>query len=78
MDGSLAGGDVLGVLPDGTDAKKATAGNRGPVMQVVHDIRRLLRERKLFDLTDVLRDELARTGIGLAVWPRPAGLHSPW
>ncbi len=56
-------GDVLGILPDMTDAKKATAGDLGPVMQVVLDIRRVLRERKLFDLTDVLRDKLAQAGI---------------
>jgi hypothetical protein len=55
-------GNVLGLLPD-ADAADDRKGDLEPVMQVVLDVRCLLRERKLFDLTDVLRDRLAAVGI---------------
>ena len=72
---ALAGG-VLGLLPVEGDSEDGRKGDLEPVMQVVLDVRRLLRERKLFDLTDVLRDRLASVGIDVKdtkdgpVWQR--------
>jgi cysteinyl-tRNA synthetase len=69
-------GDVLGLLPQGEVAEKPTSGDLEPVMQVVLDVRRLLRERKLFDVADTLRDGLTRAGIEVkdtkdgAVWKK--------
>lgn len=58
----LAGG-VLGLLPADDQDTNDRKGDLEPVMQVVLDVRRLLRERKLFDLTDILRDRLGAAGI---------------
>jgi cysteinyl-tRNA synthetase len=57
----LAGG-VLGVLPEG-EGSGAGSADVEQVMQVVLDVRRILRDRKLFDVGDVLRNRLAEAGI---------------
>jgi cysteinyl-tRNA synthetase len=59
--GELAG-NVLGLLPEG-GAGGGSAKDVDSVMQVVLDVRRMLRDRKLFDLGDALRDRLAAAGI---------------
>jgi cysteinyl-tRNA synthetase len=59
--GELAGG-VLGILPEG-GSSAAAASDVDNVMQVVLDVRRILRERKLFDVGDVLRNRLGAIGI---------------
>jgi cysteinyl-tRNA synthetase len=59
--GELAG-NVLGILPEG-DPSGGSAKDVEAVMQVVLDVRRLLRDRKLFDVGDALRDKLAAAGI---------------
>ena len=53
---------ILGVLPS---AREAAGGELDSVMQVLIDIRKELRKRKLFDLADRIRDELAAKGIKL-------------
>jgi cysteinyl-tRNA synthetase len=58
----LAGG-VLGVLPEGEAGGAAAAADLDHVMQVLIDVRGILRDRKLFDLGDVLRNRLADAGI---------------
>jgi cysteinyl-tRNA synthetase len=66
-------GDVLGLLP-AEEARDATSGDLAPVMKAVLDVRRVLRERKLYDVADVLRTGLAAAGIEVkdtkdgAVW----------
>jgi cysteinyl-tRNA synthetase len=69
-------GDVLGLLPAGEAAPSATNGDLEPVMKAVLDVRKVLRDRKLFDVADVLRDGLARAGVEVkdtkdgAVWSK--------
>jgi cysteinyl-tRNA synthetase len=55
-------GDVLGILPEAEDAAGGAA-DLANVMQVVIDVRRLLRDRRLFDVGDELRNRLGAIGI---------------
>jgi cysteinyl-tRNA synthetase len=52
---------VLGVLPPPPE----TEGDLDAVMQVIIEIRKELRKRKMFDLADQIRDKLAAHGIKL-------------
>jgi cysteinyl-tRNA synthetase len=52
---------VLGVLPSPPE----TEGDMDAVMQIVIEIRKELRKRKMFDLADQIRDKLAEQGIKL-------------
>ncbi|HYC76258.1 MAG TPA: cysteine--tRNA ligase [Planctomycetota bacterium] len=69
-------GDVLGLLPEGAVAARAASVDLEPVMKAVLDVRRVLRERKLFDVADVLRNGLGQAGIEVkdtkdgAVWSK--------
>jgi cysteinyl-tRNA synthetase len=69
-------GDVLGLLPAGEAAPSATNGDLEPIMKAVIDVRRVLRERKLYDVADVLRHGLQTAGIEIkdtkdgAVWAK--------
>jgi cysteinyl-tRNA synthetase len=56
-------GNVLGILPDPDGARGGGAADLDNVMHVILDVRRVLRERKLFDVGDVLRSRLAAAGI---------------
>jgi len=51
---------VLGVLPPAQSGKDLDA-----VMQIIMEIRKELRRRKMFDLADQIRDQLAAQGIKL-------------
>jgi len=52
---------VLGVLPSPPE----TEGDLDAVMQIIIEIRKELRKRKMFDLADQIRDKLAAQGIKL-------------
>ncbi|MDD1755287.1 MAG: cysteine--tRNA ligase, partial [Methanomassiliicoccales archaeon] len=50
---------VLGVLP----SARAGEGDLDAAMQIIIEIRKELRKRKMFDLADQIRDKLAAQGI---------------
>jgi len=52
---------VLGVLP----SLPETEGDLDAVMQIIIEIRKELRKRKMFDMADQIRDKLAAQGIKL-------------
>ncbi len=52
--------DVLGILPDDGDD-----GELDAVMSILIDLRRELRARKMYDLSDLIRDRLRDEGISL-------------
>ena len=52
---------VLGIMPSATSGPDAMDG----VMQVLIEIRKELRKRKMYDLADSIRDKLAEKGIKL-------------
>jgi cysteinyl-tRNA synthetase len=52
---------VLGIMPSATSGPDAMEG----VMQVLIEIRKELRKRKMYDLADSIRDKLAEKGIKL-------------
>ncbi|UCF63521.1 MAG: cysteine--tRNA ligase [bacterium] len=60
-------GNVLGLIPDDLMDEKSldSQGELEKVIQVVIDLRNILREQKHFELADQLRDGLARVGITL-------------
>ena len=52
---------VLGIMPE----VKEEGGSLDDVIQVLIEVRRELRKRKLYDLADAIRDQLAEKGIKL-------------
>ncbi len=57
------GGDVLGVL--GPPGMAETSGSVGPLVELLIDLRKELKSRKAFDLSDRVRDGLLAQGIEL-------------
>ena len=62
---SEVGGDVLGIIPKQIESKSTAAISENDLMNLVIDIRKEIREHKLWKLSDKIRDGLNELNIAL-------------
>lgn len=66
--------DILGILEQAWEGPNAGAGAEEyeQLMQVILNVRQNCRDRKLWDLADAIRDELANIGVVIEDSPQGA------